>query len=104
VRVGVNSAVIDRTVFRGFREVSRENDRWIRDHHGARFCQFIARAYVARVALAVRRHSREHKDAVTLAGLLEQMEKCAPQLTFEFFLGRFPGGGSFATGSLRIRL
>jgi hypothetical protein len=92
VRVDVKSALTDRTVFRGFSEVARANDRWIRDHYGARFCHFIARAYVARVALAVRRHSREHKDAITLAGLLEQMEKCAPQFTFEFFLGRFPGG------------
>jgi hypothetical protein len=93
VRVDVKSALEDRMVFRGFSDVVRQNERWIGDHYGARFSHFIARAYVARVALAVRRHSREHKDAITLAGLLEQMEKCAPQFTFDFFLERFPGGG-----------
>ncbi len=93
VRIDLKSALVDRTVFRGFSDIVSDNRAWIAEHYGGRFCEFVARAYVARVAAAVRRHSRSHKDAITLTGILEQMERCAPQLTFDFFLERFPGGG-----------
>lgn len=93
VRIDLKSALVDRIVFRRFNDIVRDNQAWIAKHYGARFCQFVARGYVANVAAAVRRHSRSQRDAITLTGILEQMEKCAPQLTFDFFLKRFPGGG-----------
>ena len=86
VRIDLRSALTDRIVFRGFNDVVRENELWIGDHYGAWFCEFIVHGYIARVATAVRRHSRDHKDAVTLDGLLDQMEKCAPQFTFDFYV------------------
>ena len=90
VRLDLKSTLTDRTVFQGFNNMVRDNEAWIGQHHGARFCEFVARSYVARVAMGVRRQSRDHKDAVSLVGLLLQMNKCAAQLTFDFYLERFP--------------
>jgi hypothetical protein len=93
VRIDLKSALVDRTVFRRFSDIVGENREWIAEHYGGRFCEFVARAHVARIASAVRRHSRSHRDAITLTGILEQMEKCAGQFTFDFFRERFPSGG-----------
>src|SRR5207237_566648 len=72
VRIDLKSALVDRTVFRRFSDIVRDNRAWIAEHYGGRFREFVARAYVAQVAAAVRRHSRSHKDAITLTGILEQ--------------------------------
>jgi len=93
VRGDVKSALGDRVVFRGFSDVVRETQQWIAEHSGARFCEFVARSYVASVALAVRRHPRHHTDAVTLRGLLDQVQRCTSQLTLDFYIERFPGNG-----------
>jgi hypothetical protein len=47
-------------------------------------------AYVSSIALGVRRLSRDHKDAISLVGILSQMKKCASQFTMEFYLEQFP--------------
>jgi hypothetical protein len=90
VRLDLRLTLTDRDVFRRFSDVVRQNQEWIDDHHGGRFCEFVLRAYVSRVTLGVRRQSRDHKDAVSLLGILSQMQKCAAQFTFDFYLERFP--------------
>src|SRR5712692_581865 len=88
VRTDVKAALVDRLVFRGFDDIVRKNLIWIDGHSGMRFCQFVALGYVARVALTVRRHSRDHKDAITLRGILQQMLRCTSEFTIDFYLER----------------
>ncbi len=53
VKNDLQSTVNDRAVFQGFNEVVRDNQSWIGEHQGGWFCQFVLRAYVARVALGI---------------------------------------------------
>src|SRR5437899_5561375 len=90
VKSDLQATVNDRAVFHGFGDVVRANEEWIRAHHGGYFCDFVARSYVARSAIGVRRHVKRDDDSVSLVQILSQMKDCAPQLTFEFYLQQFP--------------
>src|SRR5437588_10028416 len=59
-------------------------------HHGGYFWDFVARSYVARSAIGVRRHVKRDDGSVSLVQILSQMKDCAPQLTFDFYLQQFP--------------
>src|SRR5437016_787011 len=73
VKGDLQSTVIDRAVFQGFSDVVRENQAWIAEHEGGRFCNFVLRAYIARVALGIRRQVKPRDDAISLVGILAQM-------------------------------
>ena len=90
VKSDLQATVNDRAVFHGFGDVVRANEEWIRAHHGGYFCDFVARSYVARSAIGVRRHVKRDDDSVSLVQILSQMKDCAPQLTFDFYLQQFP--------------
>jgi len=90
VKSDLQATVNDRAVFHGFGDVVRANEEWIRAHHGGYFCDFVARSYVARSAIGVRRHVKRDDDSVSLVQILSQMKDCAPQLTFGFYLQQFP--------------
>jgi len=90
VKDDLQSTVNDREVFRGFRDVIRENEVWIDAHEGGHFCQFVLRSYVARIVLGVRRQIKNQAESISLKRILSQMQDCAPQITFDFYLQRFP--------------
>lgn len=90
VEEDVQSTVNDRAAFQGFSDVVRENESWISAHNGMYFCHFVARAYVAMVALGIRRHVKWRDDSISLLRILSQLKECAPQLTFDFYLQQFP--------------
>jgi hypothetical protein len=90
VKSDLQATVNDRAVFHGFGDVVRANEEWIRAHHGGYFCDLVARGYVARAAMGVRRHVKRDDDSVSLVQILSQMKDCAPQLTFDFYLQQFP--------------
>jgi len=77
----LQSTVMDRAVFQGFSDVVRENQAWIAEHEGGRFCNFVLRAYVARVALGVRRHRRvsRYSQRDDSGGLAEGLQRPAPE-------------------------
>jgi hypothetical protein len=89
VRKDLQSTVNDHAVFEVFRNLVIENSDWIDEHEGGLFVDFVARSYVAKVALGIRRHVK-NDDTVSLMRVLCQMKACAPQLTFDFYLERFP--------------
>jgi len=76
----LQSTVMDRAVFQGFSDVVRENQAWIAEHEGGRFCNFVLRAYVARVVLGVRRHRRVSRCSQRddSGGLAEGLQRPAP--------------------------
>jgi len=90
VQEDLQSTVNDRAVFAGFKEVVRSNGDWIDAHEGGFFCQFVLRSYIASIALGVRRQLKHRDDSISLMHVLSQMKECAPQLSFEFYLERFP--------------
>lgn len=90
VKTDLQATVNDQAVFHGFGDVVRANKEWIDAHHGGYFCDFVARGYVARAAMGVRRHVKRDDDSVSLVQILTQMKDCAPQLTFDFYLEQFP--------------
>jgi hypothetical protein len=53
VKDDLQSTVNDRALFQAFTELVAENEKWIAEHEGLFFCQFVLRAYVARVALGM---------------------------------------------------
>ena len=73
VKSDLQATVNDRAVFHGFGDVVRANEEWIRAHHGGYFCDFVARSYVARSAIGVRRHVKRDDDSISLVQILSQM-------------------------------
>jgi hypothetical protein len=48
------------------------------------------RCYGSRAVVGIRRHLKHEGDSISLARLLHQMESCGPQITFAYYLTRFP--------------
>src|ERR1019366_7821594 len=91
IKEDVSQTVNDEALFRSFGSVWNQNAAWIAKHQGDRFCGFVVRGYVARAALGIRRHSKSKAtESISLARLLEQIQKCAPQITFNFYQTRYP--------------
>jgi hypothetical protein len=87
----VSTRLNDAAQFGVFRKTVAENSGWIDRHQGGAFCQFVTRSYVTAASLGVRRHvKRTDSNSIALARLLEQIAKCAPQITFGFYQLRFP--------------
>jgi len=80
----------DASIFATYREVIAANRDWISQNHGDRFCQFVVRSYVSAATLGVRRHVKIDRKALSMARLLDQIHKCADQITFDFYQARFP--------------
>lgn len=91
VKDDLQSTIDDRAIFGAFNEEVRQNQEWIHRHHGHRFYSFVVRSYVARVALGIRRHVKNKEDSISLLRVLDQMRRCAPELTVDFYLQHFPG-------------
>jgi hypothetical protein len=104
IKDDLSQTINDRALFRTFGTVWEQNAAWITEHHGDRFCRFVVRGHVARTALGIRRHSKT-KESISLAHLLEQIRKCAPQITFQFYETRYPrdaGGMDWQTAAFRL--
>jgi hypothetical protein len=90
VKDDLSGTVDDQASFREFADVVRQSSEWINSHQGDWFVRFVVRCYVARTALGLRRHLKEGDNNSSLVGLLRQIEEGAKQLTFDFYLSRFP--------------
>lgn len=90
IKDDLSSTVNDQAVLTRFKEVIQANEDWIIEHEGGLFCDFVLRSYAARASFGIRRHVKNKDDAVSLMRLLKQMQTCAPQVTFDFFLQKFP--------------
>jgi len=73
-----------------FAEVVMENAEHIDKHHGGTFYDLVRYGYGVQAAMAVRRQVKNDKGSVSLARLLDQINKCSEQFTYEFYLERFP--------------
>jgi hypothetical protein len=82
--------VYSRQVFRHFAAVVNANSQHIEEHDGFIFVGFVRRAYVAQIAMGIRRHVKNKDDSISLMRLLEQIHRCASQFTYDFFLQQFP--------------
>lgn len=90
IKSDLSQVVNAKAIFEEFRSVLEKNDAWIMEKHGERFCRFVVRGYVIHVVLGIRRHTKIKRESISLARLLDQMRKCAPQITFDYYMKRFP--------------
>jgi hypothetical protein len=90
IKSDLSHVVNAKAIFEGFRGVLEKNEAWITANHGDRFCRFVVRGYVIHVVLGIRRHAKIKRESISLARLLDQMQKCAPQITFDYYMKRFP--------------
>jgi hypothetical protein len=90
IKTDLSNIVNARAVFKEFRDVLEKNDAWIRQNHGDRFCGFVVRGYVIHVVLGVRRHAKTKGESISLARLLDQMRKCAGQVTVDSYVKLLP--------------
>lgn len=77
-------------MFRRFNELCREHQQWISGNGGHLFYEAVHRWWAHSASMAVRRHLKSDGQAVSLVRLIEQIGKCGYQLTFDFYLQRFP--------------
>jgi hypothetical protein len=90
IKKDLQQTIRDQVVFRDFRTVVADNVDWIDSFEGGFFCHFVARSYLASAALGVRRHVKSNDGAISLMRLLEQIAKCASQITYGHYLVYFP--------------
>lgn len=90
IKDDLSGTVNDQFVSQEFRKLLQENGEWIDEHEGAFFCDFVLRSYVSRAVFGIRRHLKDKDDSISLARLLGQMQTCAPQICFDFYLTQFP--------------
>jgi len=80
----------DAAMFSDFLRICRENKDWIHRNQGSYFCSFVLRCYGPRAALGIRRHLKDDKESIALLRLMKQMEICASQITYDFYLKTYP--------------
>jgi hypothetical protein len=91
IREDLSDVVDDQATFDSFRDVVEANGEWLlRDLQGGHFIDFIKRGYVTKTVFGIRRHLKSKGDSISLKGLIEQVQECADQITFDFYLERFP--------------
>lgn len=90
IKEDLSQAVDDQAVFRHFLNVVNENSDWIETHHGNEFVWFVFSCYVDRAIMQIRRQIKNKDDSHSLVRLLSQMHKCADQITYAYYLKRFP--------------
>jgi hypothetical protein len=90
IRIDMSRTRNDAAIFSDFRRLVIENQDWIAQHKGLRFCHFVFRSYVTSAALGVRRHVKKKDDAISMARLISQMQLCPDQITLKFYRSRFP--------------
>ncbi len=83
------TVALDQFVWNKFRELVVENGDWIDQNRGYLFCSFVRRSYLSHIVIGVRRHL-PGGDKGSLRNLLDQIKKSADQITFDFFLDKFP--------------
>lgn len=90
VEKDLTQIVHNQHVFLTFQEIIRDNQQHIRKLNGSIFCDFVRDCYVPAAVMGVRRHLKSSEDSVSLRKVLEQMETCANQFTYDFYLAQFP--------------
>jgi hypothetical protein len=97
IKEDLEDTVNDHAVFRSFQRLCAENEAWIDEHEGHLFCSLVFRCYGARALLGVRRHLKSDSDSISFVRLAEQVQRCGPQITFAFYLSRFPLDPSYVS-------
>jgi hypothetical protein len=95
IKKDLSGTITDHAMSRTFRRVVRENDAWIDEHKGSRFCAFVVRSYVVRAAFGIRRHVKSKDDSISLSRFLEQLEACAPQIHVRLLFEAIPFGSEW---------
>jgi hypothetical protein len=90
IRADLSDLVDDHGLFEGFREVVEANGPWLDELQAGHFIDFIKRGYVTKTSLGIRRHLKSSPDSISLRRLLEQIRDNSDQITFDFYLQRFP--------------
>jgi hypothetical protein len=90
IREDLSDMVDDHATFDTFGDVVQANSAWLDELQGGHFIDFVKRGYVTKTVFGIRRHLKSHPDSVSLRRLLEQMQTAADQITFDFYLERFP--------------
>jgi hypothetical protein len=89
IKKDVAATVTDHAVFTTFLRTVLDDADWLNETGAGYFSNFVARMYLARAALAVRRHVKN--DRGSLMCLLKEIESVAHEVTFAFYLKKFPG-------------
>lgn len=76
-----------------FIDVVNANLEHIKANEGILFCDFVRKCYGIQAAVGIRRHIKTDDDSISLMRLIDQIEKCADQFTYEFYLKCYPING-----------
>ena len=93
IRDDLSDLVDDQATFDGFNEMVNANAAWLDQHNGAHFINFVRRGYVTKTVLGIRRHVKCDHESISLQRLFDQLRRAGPQLTYDFYLERFPDDG-----------
>lgn len=80
----------DKQIYESFVEVTNNNFEHIKANEGLLFCDFVRKCYGVQAAVGIRRHVKVNGDSISLMKLLKQIEQCADQFTYDFYLQCYP--------------
>jgi hypothetical protein len=90
IEADLSSIVDDQDSAAKFDDLVRQNEEWVTENEGWWFCDFVRRSHAIAALLGIRRHLDNDEKSVSLLRLLRQLSEAAPQLTYDFYLTRFP--------------
>jgi len=78
----------------GFVEIFNANLEHIKKNDGIIFCDWVRGCYGVQASVGIRRHVRlKNDDSISLIKILDQLLKCATQVTYSAFLDIYPIDG-----------
>lgn len=88
----------DKQIYESFIEMANANFGHIETNEGWLFCDFVQKCYGVQAAVGIRRHVKVDDDSISLMKLLKQIETCAEQFTYDFYLECYPPDESHPIG------
>ncbi|MBA3009801.1 MAG: hypothetical protein KKF12_06795 [Proteobacteria bacterium] len=76
-------------IYLRFEEIVNHNFEHVKKNNGILFCDFVRESFIVNAAVCIRRH-RKIDNSISLMKLLNQIEKCSNQFTYDFYLQIYP--------------
>lgn len=86
----ISEMLVDSDRFNRLKEIRNANLDHITTHKGGEFVAIIRDWYISHQTVAVRRIVKADKQSISLSKLLDQVAKCAKQITLDFYLQQHP--------------
>lgn len=90
IKDDLQQTVEDQAIFCHFQKIVNDNYEWIEINHGNEFVWFVYDSYVHKAIMQIRRQIKNQNESHSFVRLLSQIKEYADQITYAYYLKRFP--------------